>query len=249
MNKDIKTEQLNSTEENQEVLAVEYISDNDFKTQGDGEQDISSNSQEKKDKFFDKKFFIFSSVLLAIVVIIGVINSVLTFMVVVSGSSMKPTFQGGEVLFVNKVVEPERSDIIIVKVMEKTINVGGGSTLQEVWIIKRLIALPGDTVEIKDGYVFVNGTQIKEDYVSKQGITEQLDWQTKTLGQDEYFYLGDNRGVGQSSDSRVSEKGACHREDILGVVTETAIKSKEFSGFIYKITSPFRKLVYRIRGN
>lgn len=247
MSEDIKKEEQLNSELTEQASLDESINEPEEKQYES--EDIKSQEQKPKEKFFDKKFVIFSCVLLVVIAVSVFVNSVLTFMVVVSGSSMKPTFQGGEVLFVNRTVEPERGDIIIVKVMEKTVTSGGGSTIQEVWIIKRLIALPGDKVEIKEGYVYVNDQQLEESYLSKQGITEEIDWQTRTLGENEYFYLGDNRGVGQSSDSRDESKGACPREDILGVVTESAIKSMGFSKFVYNFTSPLRNLIYNIRGN
>lgn len=202
------------------------------------------NGQRKKIKFFDKGFIIFTCVVLFITAVVVIFNTVIVFTVVVSGSSMKPTFQGGEVLYVSKISELERGDIIIVKIDQEE-----NSSTEEVWIIKRLIGMPGDTVAITDGYVYLNGQLLEEDYVSAQGVTEAMDWIERTLGDDEYFYLGDNRGIMQSSDSRTAKKGACSREDILGVVTETCIKMQGVSSFMYKITTPIRRLGQIIRGN
>ena len=120
----------------------------------DSEQNKEQPEGDKKPKFFDKKFIIVSSVITFLVAVMIFVNTVVLFMVVVSGGSMKPTLQGGEVLYVNKLVQPERGDIVIIKVLEK--KPSNPSVMQEVWIIKRLIALPGDKVEIKNGYVFVN---------------------------------------------------------------------------------------------
>lgn len=197
----------------------------------------------KKIKLFDKKFIIFTSVVLFITALVVIFNTVIAFTVVVSGSSMKPTFVGGEVLYVSKISELERGDIIIVNIEQED------NSSEELWIIKRLIGMPGDTVGITDGYVYLNGQLLEEEYVSAQGVTEAMDWVERTLGEDEYFYLGDNRGVMQSSDSRTANKGACSREDILGVVTETCIKMQGVSSFMYKITTPIRRIGQIIRGN
>lgn len=245
MNNDLEKQSVDALEE--QTISEQVISEETPQEESQTEEKSQSEQTEKKEKFFDKKFAIFTSVLVVLMAVIIAISNYVTFMVVVSGSSMKPTFQGGEVFFVNKLAEPEKGDIVIVKVMEKA-YADDDTYLTEVWIIKRLIAMPGDKVEIKNGYVFVNDILLEEDYVSSQGITYALDWETKVLGEDEYFYLGDNRGIGQSSDSRDGEKGACSREDILGVVTDFSIRMKGVSKFLYNFTAPIRKVINHVRG-
>ena len=104
--------------------------------------------------------------------------------------------------------EPQRGDIILFEypVDEKQIY------------IKRVIGLPGETVQIKNGKVYINGKKLKSDiygitkYIDEPGIAEE----PLELGKDEYFCLGDNRPV--SYDSRYEEVGSVHRSEIIGKV-------------------------------
>ncbi len=122
---------------------------------------------------------------------------------VVVGSSMEPNFVPGQRLVVNKLAykfsEPERGDVII---LHPPANV-------QVDYIKRIVALPGDTVEIKGGIVYVNGKSLQEPYiVDPPGYTlKPLEVPERT-----YFVLGDNRN--NSSDSHVW--GPVPLENIIG---------------------------------
>jgi len=110
---------------------------------------------------------------------------------IVIGSSMEPNFRDGERLVVNTVVykfsEPERGDVIIlVPPFPHTED-----------FIKRVIALPGDTVEVKGGVVYVNGKALDESaYIvdpPKYTLAKQ------TIPEGEYFVLGDNRNYSNDS--------------------------------------------------
>ena len=100
--------------------------------------------------------------------------------------------------------DPERYDIVVFpyRLEENT------------YYIKRIIGLPGETVQIVDGYVYINGVQLDEHYgneiMEKPGIAAE----PVTLGEDEYFVLGDNRN--NSQDSRTASVGVIHRDEILG---------------------------------
>lgn len=127
---------------------------------------------------------------------------------VVNGSSMDDTFHDGEYLVVDEISyrfkEPERGDVLIFKYPENPSK----------YFIKRLIGLPGETVTVKGGTVTVansehpSGFALVEPYVHSKTFGDV----TVTLGEDEYFVMGDNRMV--SSDSRVW--GALPKEDIVG---------------------------------
>lgn len=85
-------------------------------------------------------------------------------------------------------------------------------------IIKRIIGLPGETVQIKKGKAYINGKKLKSDiygitdYIDEAGVAKSA----QKLGKDEYFCLGDNRPV--SYDSRYEEVGPVHRSQIIGKV-------------------------------
>jgi len=108
---------------------------------------------------------------------------------VVVGASMEPSFHNGQRLLVNKAVyylhEPERGDVIVFQPVE---NRRGD-------YIKRIIALPGDTVAVKKGVVYVNGSQLDESYI-KNPPSYTIE-QQKIL--DNYFVLGDNRNNSDDS--------------------------------------------------
>jgi signal peptidase I len=86
------------------------------------------------------------------------------------------------------------------------------------YYIKRVIGLPGETVQIYEGKVYIDGEELKEDVY---GITDYIDEpgiaaDPLTLGEDEYFCLGDNRPV--SFDSRYEKVGPVHKDEIVGKV-------------------------------
>ena len=126
----------------------------------------------------------------------------------VSGESMETTLSDGDHLIVDKISyrfrDPERYDIVVFpyRLEENT------------YYIKRIIGLPGETVQIVDGYVYINGIQLDEHYgneiMEKPGIAAD----PVTLGEEEYFVLGDNRN--NSQDSRTVSVGVIHRNEILG---------------------------------
>jgi signal peptidase I len=120
----------------------------------------------------------------------------------VDGTSMVNTLQNNEFLFVTKldylIGDPSRFDIVICKYPDRTEN-----------FVKRLVGLPGDTVEIKGGYLYLNGELKPEDYIDNR---PNYAFGPITLAEGEYFVLGDNRS--NSNDSHVI--GAISRDMIVG---------------------------------
>ena len=101
--------------------------------------------------------------------------------------------------------DPERFDIIVFpyKYEENT------------YYIKRIIGMPGETIQIIGGYVYINGQQLTSDiYGTEVMASAGIAAEPITLGADEYFVLGDNRN--HSTDSREPNVGVLHREDLLG---------------------------------
>lgn len=146
-----------------------------------------------------------------ILIIIGLTYLIITFVgqrTRVSGHSMEATLHNGDNLIVDKLSyrfrEPERFEIIVFPYRYE----------ENTYYIKRIIGLPGETVQVIDGYVYIDGKQLEESYglevMKDPGIAKE----PIKLGKDEYFVLGDNRN--HSSDSRDSSVGILHRKELMG---------------------------------
>lgn len=129
----------------------------------------------------------------------------------VNGASMEPTLSDEDNLIVDKITyrfhDPERFDIIVFpyKFKEKT------------YFIKRIIGLPGETVQIDaEGKIYINGEVLEEGYGREVIQPEHIGraGEPITLGENEYFVLGDNRN--NSTDSRQADVGNIKRDDIIG---------------------------------
>jgi signal peptidase I len=171
------------------------------------------------------------AVLLALVVFLFIQTSVQNFKV--EGSSMRPTLENGQFLLVNKVVyfkidqerlsriipfwrvnhtresfavhPPKRGEVIVFLFPDSNPN------NRKRDFVKRVVGLPGETVEIREGAVYINGEVLKDQYVKALGTRDVA---SKHLEEKEYYVLGDNRGG--SDDSR--SWGAVPEKNILGKV-------------------------------
>ncbi|MBQ9766784.1 MAG: signal peptidase I [Lachnospiraceae bacterium] len=123
--------------------------------------------------------------------------------VIVDGSSMETTLQEDDNILVEKVSRYfgalDRFDIIVFYPNEEAKKEGGR------YYIKRIIGLPGETVQITDGVIYIDGEPLSESFGSTVMGSEGRAAEPITLGEEEYFVLGDNRFV--SKDSRSAEVG------------------------------------------
>ena len=129
----------------------------------------------------------------------------------VDGNSMETTLQDKDDLIVEKVTyhfkDPDRFDII-------TFYPKGRNAKE--YYIKRVIGLPGETIQIHDGKVYINGSVLEDDVSEDDILTAGLAAGELTLGENEYFVLGDNRN--NSEDSRFANVGVVKKDDIVGSV-------------------------------
>ena len=152
---------------------------------------------------------------LAMAIIIFLILQATIQSFVVVEHCMEPEFYEGDRLLVNKVVyhftAPDRGDVIILH----------PPLAPNAIYIKRVIAIPGDSVEVKNGAVYVNGTRLEESYLTH---LPAYTFDKIVVPADEYFVLGDNRNIANDS-----HKGwTLPRENIVGKVWLTFWPSSEW---------------------
>lgn len=179
-----------------------------------------------------------AAILLTVLVFSVLVTNFVFIKVKVSGSSMVPTLNSGDVVMVNVYGSPRRGDVIIIS----------GEKPNGDWLIKRVIATGGDTVKTEGGYVYLKKAgetefiKLDEPYLGGQGITFYPDvndsadivpheWQ---VGKDSIFYLGDNRRY--SHDSRANDFGTCEKSQVVGTVSELAIKLRGINSFFERIS-------------
>ncbi|XCP83722.1 signal peptidase I [Roseburia hominis] len=140
------------------------------------------------------------------------------------GDSMSPVLKNGDVVLVNRIIYdasmPKRGDIIVFKP-------NGNENLHS--YVKRIIGLPGETVQIREGEIYINGKKLKEDYKTSEITDPGLAVEEITLEGDEFFVLGDNRE--SSGDSRIADIGNVKRSEIEGKAWFIIAPGKHF-GFI-----------------
>ena len=168
-------------------------------------------SEEKKASI-KAEVFSWVKVIVSAIIIALLVDFFIIANAVVPTGSMETTIPAGSRIMGLRLYydfkEPERGDIVIFKYPDD----------ESVDYLKRIIGLPGETVEIISGKVYINGKKLKSDiygitkYIDEPGIAEE----PLELGKDEYFCLGDNRPV--SYDSRYEEVGSVHRSEIIGKV-------------------------------
>lgn len=140
------------------------------------------------------------------------------------GDSMNPELNNGDITLVNRIVydmsTPKRGDVIAFK---------PNGNENSHYYIKRIVGLPGETVEIRDGKLMIDGKEIEEEYTTTEidevGIVDE----PIVLGNNEFFVLGDDRQ--NSEDSRMADVGNVKRSEIEGKVW-FVISPKEHFGFV-----------------
>lgn len=150
---------------------------------------------------------------LIIIIVVILIKTYIFTPVIVNGDSMLNTLHDKDIMILNKIDVRvngiDRFDIVVIKT---------GKTK----IIKRVIGLPGETVEYKDNKLYINGKKVKDKY----GSDTTYDFDLVKVPDNSYFVLGDNRT--DSVDSRLL--GPISKNDILGHATFTVFPFNRFGG-------------------
>jgi len=148
-------------------------------------------------------FWIFASMLVATVIVfcVGMKTSVI-------GSSMEPSLYNGQGIFLNRLIyrvsSPREGDVIVF--------LPNGNEKSH-YYVKRVVGVPGDTLYIKNGILYVND-EIVDEYFNDEIAEPGLLADSVTLGEDEYFVIGDN--CNNSEDSRSANVGTVKKEYIIG---------------------------------
>ena len=150
------------------------------------------------------KYIIFIVVILVIAVYVVGLQQIV-------GPSMTPTLRNGDIVILDKLSyrfsEIKRDDIVALYYADTK------------FLVKRVVGLPGDTVEFKDNKLYINGKYYEEKYLGDDIVTDNFSLEElnyTTIPDDMYLVLGDNRG--DSMDSRDSDVGLIPKKDIYGKV-------------------------------
>jgi signal peptidase I len=147
---------------------------------------------------------VFQTVLLVIVLYTGANLAIPRY--IVEGHSMEPNFHDHERIVVYRlhyvIGDPQRGDVVVLD-LDNTVD-----------LLKRIVALPGETVTMQEGQLYIDGVALDEPYVADLCQTYTCRDREWVLGNDEYFVLGDNRN--HSHDSH--DFGPIHRDQIIGKV-------------------------------
>ena len=185
------------------------------------EEETEDGKKKKKKKTWQQELTEWVVTLVVALVIAFVVRSFIFEPVYVDGDSMYPTLHHGEIMYVSKTAygtsffgipgtnigtrftvggDPERFDVVVCHYSDGDYNV-----------VKRVVGIPGDTVQLKDGYLYVNGVRYMEKFLHER---VRSDFGPVTVPEGEYFLMGDNRN--SSKDSR--QVGTVSRKEIVGRV-------------------------------
>lgn len=206
-----------------EFESTQNIKDNNTKDNGEVPQ-----TEQKKEISFGKKvrngiieLCIYAAI---IIVCVAFVPKYVLQRTIVDGKSMMDTLKHGENLLVEKVsyhfTDPDRFDVIVFYPH------GRESTD---YYIKRVIGLPGETVQIIGEDIYIDGEKLEENFGKDPIIEAGIADEPIKLGDDEFFVLGDNRTV--SEDSRYEEVGPVKRENIEGKAILRIYPLSEFGTF------------------
>lgn len=147
----------------------------------------------------------------------GMIAVFLAFVIVFSvgmrtsviGDSMEPVLYNGQEILMNRVIyrlsSPKRGDVVVF--------LPNGNQNSH-YYVKRVVGLPGEIIQIKEGNVYINGVLLEEDEVFDKMIDAGIAQNELELASDEYFVLGDNRN--SSEDSRSGNVGPVKKDNVIG---------------------------------
>ncbi|NLK20988.1 MAG: signal peptidase I [Epulopiscium sp.] len=169
---------------------------------------MEDNQNNTNKSFFKSEIFEFIRDIIFILAVVVFIRTFVFENTKVSGPSMEPTLYDGNILIVNKFeyrfINPKKGEIIVFPYK--------GDPSKH--YIKRIIGLPGEVVDIRDGIVYIDGELLEEDYLLEPMYTMGEVTYPFKVPMDTYFVMGDNRN--RSSDSRYQDVGTIEKSKITG---------------------------------
>ncbi|WP_207637255.1 signal peptidase I [Eubacterium xylanophilum] len=228
--KPTKVEPVKEEPKKAESLKVSPVIENKPKSEDKPKSEVKpkkeKKAKEKKEKIsYNERPGGIKKIIISIVVCAGLafgiaflLNTFVINHTMVSGTSMSPTLEDSDEILIEKVSyisgKPERFDVIVFNYKD------------DVKYIKRVIGLPGETVQIKSNKIYVNGRAIFDEFgkgkLSNAGIAKD----ELKLGPDQYFVLGDNRK--ESKDSRSEDVGLIKKDKIVGKAWLRVLPFKDF---------------------
>ncbi|MFU0826670.1 MAG: Signal peptidase I [Lachnoclostridium sp.] len=169
----------------------------------------SKTGNEEKKSGFGKEILEMLFYFALVIVLVLLIHQFVGQQIEVSGSSMESTLHDEDHLILEKVTyeigEPKRFDIVVFRPY---------SDEKDTYYIKRVIGLPGETIQIIGSKIYINNKLLEENYGNSPMVDGGIAKEPVVLGNDEYFLLGDNRN--NSKDSRDESIGPVKRDAIIG---------------------------------
>ncbi len=211
-------------EEQESVKAQAAPAEEEQETADKKSKKGKKDKKEKKKKTVGQEILSWVLTLLAAVVIASAVRYFVFEPVRVDGHSMDMTLADREVMLVTKpevlMGKMERGDVVVVRFpgrqSDHVLRLGAPIDIglsYHTLFVKRLVALPGDTVAVQGGHLYLNDKLMDEPYIDEDKFGGR-DFGRYTLGKDEYFVLGDNRA--NSNDSRSPSVGPLSRDMIVG---------------------------------
>lgn len=192
--------------------------------------DLNPSGKRKKRQSGTKRVIIFLFEIAAVIAAAYFLTKFAVEKTTVPDSSMEITLQKDDSIIIDKLTykfrDPKRFEVIVFSLSESS---------SSTYSIKRIIGLPGETVKISDGDVYINGEPLYEPMIVDKMFIPGLADEEIELDEDEYFVLGDNRNY--SNDSRFAEIGNVTAESVIG---RAFIRTNGFN-FVNKLNTSSKK--------
>ncbi len=230
LNEEIKDEviaEANEADDNEEYVKIEIDSVTEETEDGEVIELLDIEEEKPKKSILREILDWVYSIAMALAVVM-VLHIFVFIMVNVSGSSMYPTLVDGDRLIASRLYfEPKNEDIVVVEPYLTEGTVKGKMMFGRTLYIKRIIATEGQTIDIKNTKVYIDGEELSEEYIADSVRTIASSTELPvTIPEDHVFVMGDNRE--HSLDSRDKSVGIIRNEQIVG---KAVFRLTPFSSF------------------